>query len=176
MQQPPKDSVQLHKQGTPSKVCFGLVIVSTSRAINPNIEDKTHAVIKNTLELNGHSIGAYITIPDKIDQIKKNVSQLLANEKIHAIITSGGTGLSKDDVTLEALTPLFEKELTSFNPVFAYLSFKQIKAAAIMSRATAGIIQNKPVFCLPGSPKACQLAVAEIINPEIGHILKIMQT
>ena len=176
MQLPNEDPVQLHKKGAPSKLSFGLVIISTSRADNPDIEDKTYVIIKEILERNNHSIIEYKIVPDSIEKIRAVVSQLLDNSEIHAIITSGGTGLSKADVTLEALVPLFDKELNSFNPVFAYLSFKQIGAAAIMSRTTAGLIHSKPIFCLPGSPKACHLAVEHVIVPEIGHILKIAKT
>ncbi|MFX0091627.1 MAG: molybdenum cofactor biosynthesis protein B [Candidatus Hodarchaeota archaeon] len=175
MQPSNEDSVQLHKKGAPSKVSFGLVIISTSRANNPDLEDKSYSVIKNILELKNHFILEYKVVPDIIEEIRDHISQLLANDNIQVIITSGGTGLTKEDVTLEALSPLFEKELTSFNPVFAFLSFKQVRAAAIMSRATAGIAHGKPIFCLPGSPKACQLAVEQIIVPEIGHILKLVQ-
>ena len=85
---------------------------------------------------------------------------------------SGGTGISPKDVTIEAVRPLFSKELTGFGPIFAQLSFEQIDSAAILSRATAGIIKNSVVFCMPGSIKACKLACNELIFPELGHLIK----
>ncbi|WP_292343366.1 molybdenum cofactor biosynthesis protein B, partial [Methanohalophilus sp. DAL1] len=76
------------------------------------------------------------------------------------------------DVTIEALCPLFEKELEGFGELFRLKSLDQIGSATILSRATAGIIQGCAVFCLPGSPKAVELAVEEIVIPEAGHIVK----
>ena len=96
------------------------------------------------------------------------------NLVVMVLIMTGGTGLSPRDVTIEAAQPFFDKTLTAFGPVFAQLSFEEIDSAAIGSRATAGIIQNILVFCIPGSLKACKLACNELIFPEIGHLLKHM--
>ena len=85
---------------------------------------------------------------------------------------SGGTGISPKDVTIEAVKPLFSKELTAFGPLFAQLSFEEIDSAAILSRATAGIINQSIVFCMPGSINACKTACKNLIFPELGHLLK----
>ena len=85
---------------------------------------------------------------------------------------TGGSGISPKDVTIEAVKPLFEKELTAFGVLFAQLSFEEIDSAAILSRATAGIANNSIIFCMPGSIKACKLACKNLIFPELGHILK----
>jgi molybdenum cofactor biosynthesis protein B len=85
---------------------------------------------------------------------------------------TGGTGISPKDVTIEAVRPLFEKELTAFGTLFTQLSFEEIDSAAILSRATAGIIKQTMIFCMPGSIKACKLACNSLIFPELGHLLK----
>ncbi len=88
------------------------------------------------------------------------------------ILISGGTGVSPRDVTIEAVTPMFSKELKAFGTLFAHLSFEEIDSAAILSRATAGVIGNVALFCMPGSLKACKLACRELIFPELGHLAK----
>ena len=88
---------------------------------------------------------------------------------------TGGTGITKKDVTIEAVSPLFVKELTAFGPLFAQLSMAEINSAAIMSRATAGVIGDTVVFCMPGSLNACKLACSKLIFPELGHLVKHVQ-
>jgi molybdenum cofactor biosynthesis protein B len=88
---------------------------------------------------------------------------------------SGGTGIGPQDVTIEAVRPLFDKELSAFGVLFAMLSFEEIDSAAFLSRATAGIIGPTIVFNLPGSLKACKLACRNLIFPEIGHLIKHLQ-
>jgi molybdenum cofactor biosynthesis protein B len=85
---------------------------------------------------------------------------------------TGGTGVTAKDVTIETVKPLFAKELTAFGPAFTFLSMKQIGSAAILSRATAGVIGSTVVFCMPGSLSACRLACRELIFPELGHLVK----
>ena len=85
---------------------------------------------------------------------------------------NGGTGITKKDVTIEAVNPLFAKTLTGFGPLFAKLSFDEIGSAAFLSRATAGVIEDTVVFCMPGSLNACKLACRELIFPELGHLVK----
>jgi molybdenum cofactor biosynthesis protein B len=85
---------------------------------------------------------------------------------------TGGTGITQKDVTIEAVSPLFKKELSAFGPMFALLSMKEIGSAAILSRATAGVVGSTVVFCMPGSLNACKLACTELIFPELGHLVK----
>ncbi len=112
-------------------------------------------------------------ILDEIKTIQRAVHEFVQNGNVDAIVLSGGTGIASSDVTFEAVRPLFSKELSAFGAIFAMLSYEQVKAAAVLSRATAGIITKKPVFLLPGSPKAVLMAFQKIILPEIGHILNI---
>ncbi len=102
--------------------------------------------------------------------IKEMVRRVVGEARPDILLVTGGTGLNPTDVTIETLRPLFEKELTAFGSLFALLSFEEIDSAAILSRATAGIIQRTTVFCLPGSLNACRLACKALIFPEAGHI------
>jgi molybdenum cofactor biosynthesis protein B len=85
---------------------------------------------------------------------------------------TGGTGITPQDVTIEAVSPMFAKALSAFGPLFAQLSMQEIGSAAIMSRATAGLIGSTVVFCMPGSLNACKLACTRLIFPELGHLVK----
>ena len=109
-------------------------------------------------------------VTDAEDAVRGALDAVLADCGPDAVIVTGGTGITASDVTVEAVRPLFSKELTAFAPLFAHLSFEQIGPAALISRATAGLIGRAAVFCLPGSLKACQLACERLIFPELGHL------
>ncbi|MCW4020201.1 MAG: molybdopterin-binding protein, partial [Candidatus Bathyarchaeota archaeon] len=96
----------------------------------------------------------------------------LKSRKTDAVITSGGTGISPTDVTIEAVQPLLEKELHGFGELFRTISYKKIGSAAVLTRAIAGVAKGKIVFCLPGSPQSVSLALEELILTEAGHIMK----
>jgi len=91
------------------------------------------------------------------------------------ILMSGGTGITSKDVTIEAVRPLFEKELTAFGPLFSQFSFEDIDSAALLSRATAGVFGSTIIFCMPGSLNACKLACKMLIFPELGHLVGHLQ-
>ena len=103
--------------------------------------------------------------------ILDTVKNFLENDEIDVIITSGGTGISSRDVTVDTLSPLFERNLNGFGELFRNLSYGEVGEAAMISRATAGIIGTKILFCIPGSTKAMELALTHLILPGIGHIL-----
>ena len=113
----------------------------------------------------------YTVIPDDAEIISKTLLNAVASESPDAILMTGGTGIGPADVTIEAVRSQFEKELTAFGIIFSQLSFEDIDSAALLSRATAGIVQGTVVFCMPGSLNACKLACKALIFPEIGHIV-----
>ena len=104
--------------------------------------------------------------------ITLTVQETIFDHFAQVVLLTGGTGISHADVTVEAVSPLFEKELTAFSTLFTQLSFEEIDSAALLSRATAGVVGNAVVFCMPGSLKACKLACKALIFPEIGHLVK----
>lgn len=116
-------------------------------------------------------ISDYALVPDDIARIRLTISDWLGRNEIDTIITTGGTGIAKRDVTLEAIQPLFEKEMSGFGELFRYVSFTEdVGTKALLSRAAAGVANDKAIFVLPGSRGAVKLAMERLILPEIKHI------
>lgn len=157
-----------HRAGAPQSLKIAILSVSSSRSL---ANDKSGLWIGKQAAREGHCVVAHQVVTDAITPIRKAVMRMLADAAPEALIITGGTGITPKDVTIEAVQPLFAKELTAFGPIFAQLSFDQIDTAALLSRATAGVIGRCLVFCLPGSLKACQLACKALIFPEVCHML-----
>ena len=162
-------STREHKHDAPKRLQLAILSVSSTRTLS---NDESGIWIKKQAEKEGHEIVFHAVAADDKDEIAEKISSVVNELNPHALLITGGTGISKKDVTIEAVTPLFDKELTAFAPVFDLISFEKIDSAAIMSRTTAGIIRNTAVFCMPGSLAACKLACKELIFLEIGHIAK----
>jgi len=158
-----------HKKKAPCKVAIGVLTASTSRCL---AEDKSGKWICSRAKKEGHAVLFHQLVPDDAETIKQAVVNAVETRGVQVVLITGGTGISAKDVTIEALRPLFDRELTAFGSLFAMLSFEQIDSAAILSRAMAGVIGGTAVFCLPGSLKACRLACKALIFPEIGHLVK----
>jgi molybdenum cofactor biosynthesis protein B len=158
-----------HKKDALKKLNVAVLSVSSTRQL---AEDKSGHWISRRAKREGHSVVYHQVIPDDREVIQKTLTDIMADPSPHAVILTGGTGISPKDVTIEAVRPLFDKELTAFGPLFSQLSFEDIDSAAILSRATAGIVAGTAVFCIPGSLKAVKLACKVLIFPELGHVLK----
>jgi len=158
---------QAHKEKALKSLHIGVFSMSSTRSLS---EDKSGLWIVEQAKTLGHQIVCHEVIPDEQQRIVSAVKQAIEHHHPHALLLTGGTGISPKDVTIEAIKPLFDKELTAFAVLFANLSFQEIGAAAMLSRAIAGIIGKTVVFCMPGSLKACQLACNALIFPELGHI------
>jgi len=104
--------------------------------------------------------------------LRRTIRKALKSEA-EAVIITGGTGIAPSDVTIESVAPLLEKGIPGFGELFRKISYDKIGSAAMMSRATAGVVKGKVVFCLPGSPDGVETAVRELILPELGHVLSI---
>ena len=164
--------VHEHKKQAPQFITLGIISVSTTRAL---IDDTSGQWIREQAEKIGHRIVFHEVIPDDAVRITATLKDRIKDADPQVILMSGGTGITKKDVTIEAVSPLFDKELSAFGPLFAKLSMEEIDSAAIMSRATAGVIGNTVVFCMPGSLNACKLACSKLIFPELGHLVKHVQ-
>ncbi|MBA3011572.1 MAG: MogA/MoaB family molybdenum cofactor biosynthesis protein [Proteobacteria bacterium] len=162
-------STLLHKEQTPGNIRVAVICVSTTRKL---AEDKSGAWIKKQTQREGHEVVIHQVVTDDVAAIRDLVLHVIDKINPDVVIMTGGTGISPKDVTIEAIQPLFEKELTAFGPLFAQLSFEEIDSAAILSRATAGIMKQTLIFCMPGSINACKLACNNLIFPELGHLLK----
>ena len=161
----------LHKKKNPGRLRVAVISVSTTRSL---ADDKSGSWIKKQAKKEGHEVVVHHVVTDEITAIRELVDHVVDQIAPHAILMTGGTGISPRDVTVEAVSPLFKKELTAFSTLFAQLSFEEIDSAALLSRATAGIINNVLVFCMPGSLKACKLACNQLIFPELGHMVNHM--
>lgn len=165
-------STREHKAAAPKSLNFGVIVISTGVSLGTRTDTSGPLIEKKIVEF-GHRVVARCAVPDDIHRIRIAVLEMAHNPDIHVLITTGGTGLTQRDVTHEAVRTLLTKELTGFNPVFMQISFLDVGPSAILSRALAGTIENKcVVFCLPGSPAACELAMDKIILPEAAHIVK----
>jgi molybdopterin adenylyltransferase len=158
-----------HKKHAPKKAGISVLSVSSTRILE---NDESGQWIKKSAMEAGHDVLYHQVVQDDRNDIKDAVIQCVKDSKIQTIILTGGTGIARKDVTIETVRPLFEKELTGFAVLFAQLSYSEIGAAAMLSRATGGIIGNTLVFCIPGSLNACKLAFKELILPELGHLIK----
>ena len=156
-----------HLHNAPGTIRTGIITVSSSRSEK---DDKSGQWIKKQAEKEGHRVAVYRVIADNSRIIAKAVADGIGEHDLHAMILTGGTGISSADVTIEALQPMFSKEMGAFATLFTQLSFEKIDSAALLSRAAAGIIGKTAVFCIPGSINACKLACMELIFPEINHI------
>jgi molybdenum cofactor biosynthesis protein B len=159
---------QEHRAKAPKAVRVAVLSVSSTRTLT---EDESGHWIAEQARSQGHTVVAHQVVPDDIGAIRQAVSEMIDDAAPQAVIVTGGTGISPKDVTIEALQPRFAKELSGFGALFAQLSYNDVKAAAIISRATAGIIGGAIIFCLPGSLKACQLSCNALIFPELGHLV-----
>ena len=131
--------------------------------------DKSGALMKERLLAAGHDVAAYHLVPDEPDAITALVRKLAGD--IDVILLNGGTGISRRDTTFEALTGLFEKTLPGFGELFRMLSFEEIGAGAMLSRATAGVYREAVIFPTPGSTGAVRLAMDRLILPEMAHLV-----
>ncbi len=166
-----------HKENVPKSYRCAILTISTSRyekykkADRPErAEDASGKLIWGMVQVQGSSVVHYELIPDNIDMIRDALKSCLYSDA-EVIILNGGTGLSPQDVTIEAVMPFFEKEMPGFGELFRNKSIEQIGNAVILTRAVAGIARQKAIFCLPGSPNAVKLGL-ELLLPEMGHIIK----
>lgn len=158
-----------HKEDLPKTLKFALVTISDSRTIET---DESGRIAEEMLKTAGHEIRKRLIITNDRVEIKRTVEGLLDNDEIDVILTIGGTGLSKRDVTVEVVSEKIEKKIDGFGELFRFLSYNEIGTATMLSRAFAGVAKGKVLICLPGSKDAVELAIRELILPEIGHMIR----
>ena len=170
------ESTKSHKTHSPRKVNFAVFICSTSRyeamQKGESSTDLSGDIIESLLKVAGHNVLFRRVVSDDKVMIEHAVKSVLDNAGVEAAIFCGGTGITHTDVTIETVTPFFEKTLPGFGEFFRRISFDKNGSSAVLSRAVAGVAVGKPLFCIPGSPDAAQVAVELLISPEAGHIVK----
>jgi molybdenum cofactor biosynthesis protein B len=143
---------------TPEEVAFiplniAVMTVSDSRT---DADDKSGQILVDRLIDAGHKLVEKKIVPDDIYQMRAVISNWIADSEVHAVITTGGTGLTGRDVTPEAMKILYDKEIEGFGEIFRKISYDLIKTSTIQSRAIAGLANGTVIFSLPGSPGACK--------------------
>ncbi|WFA04122.1 molybdenum cofactor biosynthesis protein B [Bacillus sp. HSf4] len=163
-------SVEQHKKEAPDRVFCKVITVSDTRSEET---DKSGRLMKEFLKEAGHEVISYDIVKDEKEAIQAAVFEGCLDDRIDAILLNGGTGIAARDVTIESIVSLFSKEIPGFGEIFRMLSYTEdIGASAILSRAAAGVIQNKAVFATPGSSGAVKLAMSKLIVPEIAHVIR----
>lgn len=149
------------------KARCAILTVSDSRSFETDESGKTISVL---LKASGHSVDHYQIIRNDPAALQEEISRLLDSE-LDLIITTGGTGISRRDLTIESIEAMLEKNLNGFGELFRYLSYREIGPRALMTRALGGVAKGKILFALPGSTHAVETALKELILPELGHLL-----
>ncbi len=158
-----------HRAAAPTSVRCYVLTISDSRT---EATDTSGRVIQDLLSGNGHQVTGRQILPDDPARVRAALRAQLANPDVQAILTAGGTGISSRDNSYEAIDSLLEKRLTGFGELFRALSYQEIGAAAILSRACAGTSHGKVILSVPGSEHAVRLAMTKLILPELGHLVR----
>ena len=158
-----------HKARAPISVRCFIVTVSDTRTEETDTSGRAIAAL---LTAAGHSVAGRAIVKDEASLVREAVRRQLASVEVQAIIATGGTGITSRDSTYEAISALLEKRLDGFGELFRMLSFEQIGAAAMMSRACAGLAAGHIIVSLPGSEAAVRLAMERLLIPELGHLVQ----
>ncbi len=145
-------------------VRIAILTISDTRTLEDDVSGKTLA---DRAAEAGHALSARKLVKDDVRAIRHVIRDWTNRDDVDVIITTGGTGLTGNDVTIEAMRPLFEKEIDGFGMLFHMISFPKIGTSTIQSRATAGVMKGRYIFCLPGSPGACRDGWDEILKSQL---------
>ena len=163
-----------HEHHAKTRHAVSCAIVTVSDTRTPET-DATGTCIRALLEEAGHRVVGYVILPDEPRRIRAHLEELLAGPGVEAVIVNGGTGLAPRDSTYEAIVGLLEKRLDGFGELFRMLSFQAIGAAAMLSRAVAGVANGTVVVSMPGSTPAVELAMQKLVLPELGHMVHLLR-
>jgi molybdenum cofactor biosynthesis protein B len=151
-------------------IAVGCAVVTLSDT-RTEATDTSGAAIKRLLAEAGHMVVDYQIIRDEPGELDPLLARLLGRADVDAILTNGGTGISKRDQTFQVVYRRLEMELPGFGELFRSLSYQEIGSGAMLSRAIGGIARGKLLFAMPGSTKAVELAMSKLILPELGHLV-----
>jgi molybdenum cofactor biosynthesis protein B len=157
-----------HHHHDVERVGVAILTVSSSRSLD---DDPAGDAIAAAFEADGHEVVTRELVRDSYDRVQGGIDNLAGRGDVDVVVTTGGTGVTPDDVTVEAAEPLFEKELPGFGELFRRRSYEEIGEKVVATRATAGVADGVPVFCLPGSEHAAELGSEDVVVPEIGHLV-----
>lgn len=162
------ESVHKHRESAPEQVRVAVLTISDTRTQDTDTGGDT---VEELMRDAGHEIVERDIVRDEASSIRTRLVNLLARPDVDAVVTTGGTGISARDTTYEVVDRMLEKKLDGFGEIFRMLSYEEIGAAAVLSRAVAGAVGTKFIACLPGSRNAVRLAVERLLVPEISHVV-----
>lgn len=166
------ESAERHREQSPESVCCAVITVSDTR----NVEnDRGGQTIVELLEAAGHQMLERRIVPDEPEQLQAATAELVGLAAIEVVLITGGTGISTRDQTPDAIDQMLTKQLPGYGELFRMLSYQEIGPAAMLSRAAGGLIGQKVVLTMPGSPAAVRLAMEKLILPEIAHLVALAQ-
>lgn len=161
-----------HREAAPDVVRCAILTVSDTRTPET---DRSGAAIRQLLLAGGHEVADYAIVKDEPDQIRAQLAAWTRVEGIDAILSNGGTGIANRDTTYDVIAGLLEKRLDGFGELFRMISYQEIGAAAMLSRAVAGIYRRRVVVAMPGSTNAVTVAMERLIVPELAHVVYEMR-
>jgi molybdenum cofactor biosynthesis protein B len=161
-------STEAHRAAARSAIRCAVLTVSDTRTAET---DTSGALIHQLLANAGHEVVAYRIVPDEPDAIRSTLAEWAGQPDVQAILSNGGTGIARRDTTFDVIAGRLEKTLVGFGELFRMLSYEQIGAAAMLSRATAGVYRGRLVFSTPGSSNAVALAMDKLIAGELAHLV-----
>lgn len=157
-----------HRAAAPDSVRCAVLTVSDSRSTET---DTSGGVIRDMLKLTGHMVADYQIVPDEPELIQRMMREWIANADVQVVLSNGGTGIAARDTTYDAVAGLLDKRIDGFGELFRMLSWQEVGAAAMLSRAVAGVAGNTLIVAMPGSTNAVRLAMSKLIIPELGHLV-----
>ncbi|HYO25182.1 MAG TPA: molybdenum cofactor biosynthesis protein B [Lacipirellulaceae bacterium] len=160
---------QQHRAAAPRSVACAVLTVSDTRTA---AEDRSGDTIAGLLQEAGHRVAAREIVPDEPAEVAAAARRFAAAPDIEAVLITGGTGIAARDQTPEAIEGLLTKRLPGFGELLRMLSFQEIGAAAMLSRAVGGVMDGRVVLLMPGSTAAVRLAMEQLILPELGHLVE----
>jgi molybdenum cofactor biosynthesis protein B len=134
--------------------------------------DTSGQLIRKLLGDAGHRVVGSSIVRDEPKDVQRVIREASANDEVRAVLVTGGTGVTSRDSTYEAIEALLDKRLPGFGELFRMLSYQEIGAAAMMSRAQLGVHAGRIVVSMPGSPNACRLALEKLVIPELSHLIR----
>jgi len=162
-------SVDTHRRAAPAHIRCAVLTISDTRTEDTDTSGRT---ISDLLQAQGHTVSARLLVTDDPDRIAAALDALLARDDVQVVLTTGGTGISRRDSTYEVVERMLEKRLDGFGELFRMISYGEIGAAAMLSRACAGLARGRAIFVMPGSEAAVHLAMEKLVLPELGHVVR----
>jgi len=158
-----------HRATAPRSI--GCWVLTVSDTKTPDT-DTSGQLIKKLLTDAGHQIVGSSIVRDEPKDVQRVIREACANDEVRAVLVTGGTGVTSRDSTYEAIEAMLDKRLPGFGELFRMLSYQEIGAAAMMSRAQLGVHARRIVVSMPGSPNACRLALEKLVIPELSHLVR----